>query len=144
MHLDNIYFFTREFYNYICIFKQLLYFFDDFKSICFLNDKFLFRFSFEFILKILCYKVISIVYFIVLSRYIIIKILIDSIFLNFILDIFFYTFTIWFRDLHSIFVLRNFLIQIEIVLRLLFCFRYNFFYYWFILVRNCDLRYFLN
>jgi len=94
MHLDNIYLFRREFYNYICIFKQFLYFFNNFKSICFLNKKFLFCFSFKFIFKILYYKVISIVCFIALFKYIIIKILIDLLFLNFIFNIFLYTFTI--------------------------------------------------
>jgi len=94
MHSNNAYFFKKETYNYICILKQLLYFFDNFKSICFLNDKFLFRFLFKLILKALYYKVVSIVCFIALSRCIIIKILIDSIFFNFISNIFLYTFTI--------------------------------------------------
>jgi len=100
MYLNNTYFFKRESYNYIRIFKQLLYLFDNFKSICFLDDKFFLCFLFKLIFKALCYKIISIVCFIVLSRCIIMKILINLIFLDFIFDIFFYIFTIRLRDLH--------------------------------------------
>jgi len=101
MHLDNIYLLKKEFYNYICIFKQLLCLFDNLKSICFLNNKFFFRFLFKLILKVLCCEIVSIVCFIALSKCIIIKILIDSMFLNFISNIFFYIFTIRLKDLHS-------------------------------------------
>jgi len=89
MYLSNIYFLRKEFYNYICVFKQFLYLFDNFKSICFLNNKFLFRFLFKLILKVLCYKIVNIVYFIVLFKCIIMKILINSIFFNLILIFFF-------------------------------------------------------
>jgi len=78
-----------------------LYLFDNLKLIYFLDNKFVLRFLFKFILKVLCYKVVSIVYFIILFKYIIIKILIDLIFLNFISNIFFYTFTIRFKNLYS-------------------------------------------
>jgi len=100
MHLSNTYLLRREIYKYICIFKQFLYLFDNFKSICFLDDKFLLRFSFKLIFKILCCKIVNIVCFIALSKYIIMKILINSIFFYFIFNIFVYTFTIRFRDLH--------------------------------------------
>jgi len=94
MHLDNTYLLRKEFYNYIRIIKQLLCLFNNLKSICFLNNKFLLRFLFELILKVLCCRVVNIVCFIALSKCIIIKILINSMFLNFIFNIFLYTFTI--------------------------------------------------
>jgi len=135
MHWNNIYLFRRESYNYICIFKQLLYFFDNLKLICFLNNKFLLCFLFEFIFKALCCKAINIVYFIVLFKYIIIKILIDSIFFNFIFNIFLYTFTIQFRNLYlnnyftqfinsnrdNLAIIILFLIQLFLIIDLFLC-----------------------
>jgi len=125
MYSNNTYLLKREFYNYICIFKQLLCLFDNFKLICFFNDKFLLCFLFKLIFKALCYKVVSIVCFITLSKCIIIKILINSMFLKFlILFLIFFFILLRFDSKTCIqtIVLRNFLIQIEIILRLLFCF----------------------
>ena len=135
MHSSNAYLLKRESYNYICIFKQFLYFFDNFKSICFLDNKFLFSFLFKLILKVLCYKAISIVCFIVLFKCIIIKILINLIFFYFIFDIFLYTFTIRFKDLHlnscftqfldsnrdSLAIIILFSIQLFIIINLFLC-----------------------